>query len=120
MQTCTQCGQVKEVQAESCSGCGAVLSSGRGHILKRLLCLLGCVCWAFIGLGFGLFLVEYLFQGAGIHIFGISISSVSVLLGVVHVSGLALATLFSWALAIWLGACGMAGSKRQRSTSRRH
>jgi len=113
MQTCTQCGQVKEAPVENCAGCGAVMTSGRGQLLKRALCLLGCACWSLIGLGFGLFLIEYLFQGAGIHMFGISISSVSVLLGVVHVSGLALATLFSWALAIWLGACGVAGGKQQ-------
>jgi len=114
MQTCTQCGQAREAPTERCSGCGAVMASGRGPILKRVLCLLGCACWALIGLGFGLFLIEYLFQGAGIHIFGISISSVSVLLGVVHVSGLALATLFSWALAIWLGACGVTSNKQNR------
>ncbi|MGV3757869.1 MAG: hypothetical protein ACO1QS_21005 [Verrucomicrobiota bacterium] len=114
MQICTQCGQAREAQAESCSGCGVAVSTGSKHILKRALCLLGCACWSLIGLGFGLFLIEYLFQGAGIHIFGISISSVSVLLGVVHVSGLALATLFSWALAIWLGACVVTSNKQNR------
>jgi hypothetical protein len=113
MQICTQCGQAGEAQAEGCSGCGVAVSPGSKHIVKRTLCLVGCVCWALIGLGFGLFLIEYLFQGAGIHMFGISISSVSVLLGVVHVSGLALATLFSWALAIWLGACGVADGRQQ-------
>ena len=110
MQICNQCGQEREAQAKNCAGCGSVASSFGRSMVKRVLFLLGSACWLVIGLGFGLFLIEYLLQGAGIHIFGITISSTSVLLGVVHVSGLSLATLFSWALAIWLGARGVTSS----------
>jgi hypothetical protein len=110
MQICDQCGQEREAQAKNCAGCGSVASSACRSVVKRVLFLLASVCWLLIGLGFGLFLIEYLFQGAGIKIFGIPISSTSVLLGVIHVSGLALATLFSFALGIWLGAKGVTSS----------
>ncbi len=110
MQVCNQCGQEHDAEVTNCVGSSGAVPSGRRSVVKRVLLLLASVCWLVIGLGFGLFLIEYLFQGAGIHIFGIPISSTSVLLGVIHVSGLALATLFSLALGIWLGARGVTSS----------
>jgi len=83
-----------------------------GHVLKRALCLVASVCWICIGIGFGVVLVQYLFNGAGVQFFGYVISSTSVLLGVVHVTGFALAMLFSFVLAIWLAACGISETNR--------
>ncbi len=77
------------------------------HFIKRALCLLASVCWFGIAIGFGVVLVQYLLNGAGVQFFGFVISSASVLLGVVHVTGFAFAMLFSFVLAIWLAACGM-------------
>jgi hypothetical protein len=113
MQTGIQQKQTQDAQAANCPGGGddAVSVVRRRNVLKRLLCLAGCVCWALIGAGFGWLLLHYFFHGTGRHTFGIFVSSLSVLLGVVYVSGLALGMLFSWALAIWLGACGVSGGQ---------
>ncbi len=78
-----------------------------GHMFRRTVCLLASACWFCIALGFGVVLVQYLFSGAGVQFFGFVISSASVLLGVVHVTGFTLAMVFSFVLAIWLAACGM-------------
>jgi hypothetical protein len=83
-----------------------------GHVLKRALCLVASVCWLGIAIGFGVVLVQYLFNGAGVQFFGYVISSTSVLLGVVHVTGFAFAMLFSFVLAIWLAACGFSETNR--------
>lgn len=85
------------------------------HYIKRALCLLASVCWFCIAIGFGLVLKQYLFSGAGVQFFGFVISSASVLLGVVHFTGFALAMVFSFVMAVWLAACGFSSDEQSQA-----
>ncbi len=88
------------------------------HFIKRAVCLLASVCWFGIAIGFGVVLVQYLLNGAGVQFFGFVISSASVLLGVVHVTGFAFAMLFSFVISVWLAACGTAREIEQADGKR--
>lgn len=85
--------------------------------MKRFIYLVGGVCWLVIAGGFGLFLWHYLTEGAGLQFFGM-FSSTSVLLGVVHVVGLSLATLFSFVFAIYFFARAAVSQKVSRAVDK--
>ncbi len=77
-----------------------------GGPVLRALYFLGGLCWLLIGVGFGLFLLEYMRHGAGVQLFGFIFSTSSVIVGVVHFIGITLAMLMSLAFAI--GMCARA------------
>jgi hypothetical protein len=79
-----------------------------GGWIVRALYFLGGLCWLMFSVGFGLFLFEYMRQGAGVQFFGFIFSTSSVIIGVVHFLGLVLAVLMSLAFAI--GMCAKAFS----------
>lgn len=79
--------------------------------MKRILCLVGGVCWFLFALGFLLFLIQYLVGGAGSQFFGPFFSSSSVVVGMVHVVGLIFAVLLCFAVGAGLCAHGLVGKE---------
>jgi hypothetical protein len=69
-----------------------------GPGLKRPLFLLAGVCGCLCALGFGFLLFQYIAEGAGLQVFGLGVSSGSVLVGLVHVVGFATGALVFFAL----------------------
>jgi len=71
---------------------------------KQVAFFAAALCWLSFGLGFGLLLVQFLFNGAGMQLFGdfIPVSSPGVLLGLVYVTGFATAVLVCLAVSYWL------------------
>ena|ERR1051326_4710646 len=92
------------VLPDTASGCERVLSSPPRISTKRALFLIGGCCWLLFAVGFALLLKVYLTQGAGLQFFGWSFSSGSVLIGTVHVAGLILASLISFAVGAYFWA----------------
>jgi hypothetical protein len=75
--------------------------------MKKVMFIFCGLCWFVFGLGFGAFLLLYLFGGAGLQefSFGIfipTISSGSVLIGLVHVVGLFMLSLLCFVIGIGL------------------
>jgi hypothetical protein len=75
--------------------------------MKRALFLIGGTCWFLFALGFAAFLVRYIAQGAGLQFFGPPVASGSVLLGLVHVVGFAMAVVLCFAIGAGLCARGI-------------
>jgi hypothetical protein len=67
----------------------AVISACVPDEMKRPLLLVVGLCAFVCALGFGLLLVQYIGEGAGLQVFGLGVSSGSVLIGLVHVIGFA-------------------------------
>lgn len=74
--------------------------------MKRLLLLFGGAFWFLFALGFAALLVQYIADGAGLEFFGPSVSSGSILLGLVNVVGLCTAIILCFA--IGAGLCARA------------
>jgi hypothetical protein len=76
--------------------------------LRKALFLSGAFCWLLFAVGFGVLLVVYVSKGAGVQFFGWSFSSGSVLIGLVHVSGLMFASglCFVVAAGLWVRSFG--------------
>lgn len=55
--------------------------------VQRIVTFAGGICWFGFATAFGLFLWQYLQQGAGLHLFGLRISSLSIGVGLVHFLG---------------------------------
>jgi hypothetical protein len=80
---------------------------------RALFVICGC-CWFGFGLGFGLFLLQYIANGAGLQdlsparqIFGHTVSSGTVLVGLVHIVGLIMVSIFCFVIGIGLCAHAM-------------
>ena len=66
--------------------------------MKRARFLIAGACWLLFALGFGIVLLEYIRQGAGLQFFGWMFSSGSVLIGLVHVVGFVIAAFLCFAI----------------------
>ena len=66
--------------------------------MKRALLFSAGLLWFAFALGFGGFMVLYIAQGAGLQFLGPTVSSGSLLLGLVHFVGLATAALICFAI----------------------
>ena len=71
--------------------------------MKRVMLLCGGACWLLFAAGFGVLMVRFGLDGAGLEFFGFGVSSGSALLGLVHVMGFAGAA--AVCLAIGVGLC---------------
>jgi len=76
-------------------------SEQHDHPMKRAMFLIAGACWLLFALGFGIILLHYIGQGAGLQFFGWMFSSGSVLIGLVHVVGFVIAAFLCFAI----GAC---------------
>ena len=74
--------------------------------MKRAMFLIAGACWLLFALGFGIVLLQYIGQGAGLQFFGWMFSSGSVLIGLVHVVGFVIAAFLCSAIGACLFACG--------------
>jgi hypothetical protein len=83
--------------------------------MKRAVALIGSACWFLFAIGFGVLLVQYLCQGAGLQHSGWLFSNPSLFIGMVHVVGLALASLVSIAISAALWVRAFAPAARGRS-----
>jgi hypothetical protein len=82
--------------------------------MKRAMFLVGGMLWFGFALGFGVFLVQYLFGGAGLQFFGGPPSSGSALLGLAHLVGLCTAILICFAIGAGLCARGMVDNQEKK------
>ena len=56
--------------------------------IKSTLLVVAGLCWLILALGIGFFLFQYLAEGAGLQVIGFfALSSITVLIGLVHVVG---------------------------------
>jgi len=85
--------------------------------MKRVLFLICGLCWFGFGLGFGLFLLQYMAHGAGLQdvgsvvpFFGAAVSPGSILIGLMHFVGLAMISALCFAVGI--GLCSHGFSSR--------
>ena len=76
------------------------------HTMKRAIFLIAGACWFLIALGFGIVLLEYVRQGAGLQFFGWMFSSGSIWIGLVHVAGFVIAAFLWFAIGAGLLARG--------------
>ncbi len=83
--------------------------------MKRALLLMGGLCWFLFALGFGFVLTQYVAQGAGLQFFGPAMSSGSVLMGLIHVIGFAMAALLCFAIGAGLFASGLHPYQKNQS-----
>ena len=74
---------------------------------RRVVYLTIGVCWILFALVFGLFLVAYVAEGAGFQLFALSVTSMSVLVGLVHISGLVVAACISFCFGVVMLAQGL-------------
>lgn len=86
--------------------------------MKRLMFLICGICWLGFGSGFGLFLLHYVTNGAGLQdlgpqrwMIGHAISSGSVSLGFVHAAGLFMLSALCFLIGIGLCSSGLASSR---------
>lgn len=75
--------------------------------MKKLILLIGGACWFLFALGFGVLLVQYVAGGAGLQFFGPPVSSGSIFVGLVHVTGLCVAVVLCFAIGAGLCARGI-------------
>ena len=66
--------------------------------MKRAMFLIAGACWLLFALGFGIVLLEYVRQGAGLQFFGWMFSSGSIWIGLVHVVGFVIAAFLCFAI----------------------
>lgn len=81
------------------------------YIKSTFMVILG-LCWFTVALGFALVLFQYLSGGAGLQVFDFffSVSSTTVMVGLVHVVGFAVAALLSFAIGAGFWAKGIVRS----------
>src|SRR5439155_19354404 len=76
------------------------------HPMKSAMFLIAGVCWVLFALSFGIVLLKYIGQGAGLQFFGWMFSSGSVLIGLVHAVGFGIAAFLCFAVGAVLLARG--------------
>lgn len=81
---------------------------------KKVIYVVGGVFWFLFSLGFGLILVNYIGGGAGLQLFGGPVSSSSVLLGLVHLTGFVTAIFICFAIGAGLCARALVSDREQR------
>jgi len=59
------------------------------------------VLWLLFSVGFGLALLEYLMEGAGLQLLGWNLCTGTIVVGVIHVIGLAIAAVVCLCVGIW-------------------
>ena len=74
--------------------------------MKSAMFLIAGVCWVLFALSFGIVLLKYIGQGAGLQFFGWMFSSGSVLIGLVHAVGFGIAAFLCFAVGAVLLARG--------------
>ena len=84
-------------------------------IIKRLVLLFCGICWFLFGAGFVLLMVQYVGGLVGWELFGLAISSGSVLLGMAHVIGLFAGMVLCFAIGVLFCAHGMVRPERVQS-----
>jgi hypothetical protein len=82
--------------------------------MKRAVTLIASACWLLFAIGFGVLLVQYLLGGAGLQFSAGLFSDSSVLIGMVHVTGLAFASLGCLAVGAALWARAFARAKQEK------
>ena len=131
MQSCDYCGRESENSIAYCIECGnsfiqheaprvpvsAILKRDVAAVgavvrpyevrFRRVVCLTIGVCWILFALVFGLFLVACVAEGAGFQLFALSVTSMSVLVGLVHISGLVVAACISFCFGVVMLAQGL-------------
>jgi uncharacterized membrane protein YqhA len=82
--------------------------------MKTVMFIICGLCWFVFGLGFGLFLLQYMAHGAGLQdvgsvlpSFGTAVSPGSVLIGLVHVVGLYMISALCFVIGIGLCSHGI-------------
>jgi hypothetical protein len=73
--------------------------------LKPALFLAGGILWLLFGIGFAIFLWQFLTNGAGLQLFGNfvpAVSSGSILFGLIYFTGFAVAAVICFAVGIYL------------------
>lgn len=88
-------------------------------LAKRVIFVIGGVFWFLFSLGFGFVLVQYVAGGAGLQFFPGPPSSGSLLLGLVHLTGLVAAIVISFAIGAGLCACGLVSDEEQEQDNGR-
>ncbi len=88
------------------------------NLVKRALLILVGLCFLLAALAFGLILIDYVAEGAGLQFFGLGISSGSILLGLVHVVGFCTAALICFVIGIVLCASGFVSGPKQKNEGR--
>jgi hypothetical protein len=78
---------------------------------KKILFVIGGVLGVLCSVGFGLFLVRYVREGAGSQCFGGPISPGSVVLGLVHVTGFVAAIVICFMIGAGLCARGLVSDR---------
>jgi hypothetical protein len=86
--------------------------------VKRIIYVVGGVFWLLFSLGFGLILVDYIAGGAGLQVFAGPVSSGSVLLGLVHLTGLVVAIIICFAIGAGLCARGLVSYREHEQDKR--
>lgn len=88
--------------------------------MKRLLLVIGACCWLLFSAGFAFLLVQYIRHGAGLQFFGWQFSSGSIVFGVLQVTALIVAMVFSFAMGalLWARGTDRRDSKRGRPPSK--
>jgi hypothetical protein len=79
--------------------------------LKRVIYVVGGVLWILFSVGFGVILFKYITGGAGLQSIGGPVSSGSVLLGLVHLTGFVAAAVICFAIGAGLCARGLISVK---------
>ena len=79
---------------------------------KKIICVVGGIFWFLFSLGFGLVLIDYVARGAGLQFFG-PLSSSSVLVGLVHLTGFVTAIIICFAIGAGLCARGLVSDREQ-------
>jgi hypothetical protein len=75
--------------------------------LNRVIYVVGGVLWILFSVGFGVILFKYIARGAGLQSIGGPVSSGSVLLGLVHLTGFVVAAVICFTIGAWLCARGV-------------
>ena len=86
--------------------------------MKRAMFLIVGACWFLFALGFGIVLLQYIGEGAGLQFFGWMFSSGSVLIGLVHVVGFVIAAFLCFAIGAGLLARGLVREREDVENTR--
>jgi uncharacterized membrane protein YqhA len=106
----------------SCSDKDCVAQSyqilGGTRFMKRVMFIICGLCWFVFGLGFGLFLLQFMVHGAGLQdvgpvvpYFGTAVSPGSVLIGLAHIVGLFMISALCFVIGIGLCSHGISSRR---------
>ena len=106
----------------SCSDKDCVAQSyqilGGTRFMKRVMFIIYGLCWFVFGLGFGLFLLQFMVHGAGLQdvgpvvpYFGTAVSPGSVLIGLAHIVGLFMISALCFVIGIGLCSHGISSRR---------